>query len=252
MANTVYHYAPTSWVNGTTPANATNMNHIETGPLDALSGFNPDFFSEYVHSGIVCTKDGTNANQLDIASGRAYVTQTDGTSALIVVASDNTHTTVTPSTTYHLYLQPDGTWYWSTSNTPQANSLAICSVTTDGSGNINVVTDLRTLLTTVQPGATALSIPGIVAVPPEFHITTTTLQNPLYSFSVPAAGVYRVSGTLYKASGGNSFIYLRSAYTGFHTSTFALNTFLAVSGGNITTVMPLQGGVSTNQLPDGE
>ena len=225
MANTVYHYTPTSWINGTTPANATNLNHLETQALDVLSGLNPDLFTAFVYSGCVCTKDGTIANQLDIAAGRAYVTQTDGTLALIVVIADNTHTTVTPSTTYHLYLQPDGTWYWSTSNAPQANSLAMCSVTTDGSGNINVVTDLRQLITTFLPNAAGGVFPGKVAQVLRDLVTLTSEQTVL-SYTPTANGFYRVNANIVvNDSTPPSTVTLRVTYNdptyGASTSDFA-------------------------------
>ena len=244
MANTVYHYAPTNWVNGTTPANATNMNHLETQALDVLSGLNPDLFTAFVLSGITCTKDGTIANQLDIAVGRAYAKQSDGTLALIVVAADNTHTTSAISSTYYLYLQPDGTWYWSTTNAPAANSLFIAQVTTDASGNILAVTDKR---------AGSLGVPMNVASPTEFNVTTTVLQNPLYQFTVPVQGFYRVSGHLYKHAGANSYVLLRVEYPGVHSGAPVLDSFMSISGGSgITNVMALQGSSSAAQLPDGE
>lgn len=189
MPNTVHGpYSPTSWVNGTTALNATHMANLETEAGVALASFNPDLFTPFVESGITCIKDGVTANQLDIASGEAYVKMTDGTLARIDVVSDNTHTTVTPSTTYHLYLQPDGTWYWSTSNSPQANSLAICNVATDGSGNISTVTDLRTLNTTLLPNMAGDPIlPGMIVNGPSTLDTGAITTDGLGTLSLPGA-----------------------------------------------------------------
>ena len=166
MANTVSGpYVRTVWVDGTTAVTQTRQNNLETQASVALNGFNGDLLSAFVLSGITCTKDGTVANQLDIAAGRAYITMSDGTRGLIVVAADNTHTTSALSSAYHLYLQPDGTWYWSTSNSPAANSLAIATVTTDASGNILAVTDTRVTNSTLLSGAA-----GAVAVPHDLFI----------------------------------------------------------------------------------
>src|SRR5690348_3669670 len=108
MANIVYGpYTKTAWVDSSTAINQTRMNNLETSAQTALNGINPDLCGPFVLSGITCTKDGANANQLDIASGRAYVTLSDGTTGLIVVGSDNTQTTATPSTTYYLFLKND-------------------------------------------------------------------------------------------------------------------------------------------------
>ena len=224
MANTVYHFVPTTIVNGVTPMNATLGNAMQTQALDALSGLNPDLFTAFVLSGITCTKDGTIANQLDIAAGRAYVTQTDGTLALIVVAADNTHTTSALSSTYHLYLQPDGTWYWNTANSPATNSLHICDVTTDGSGNINVVTDQRPLTTSLLSGAASgvtlakvggqatagvFGVPVIVASVLRQHVTTTPGGTVILNFTPAAPGFYRlsVSATLVSGTGTPDVIF---------------------------------------------
>ena len=147
MANTMHGaYAPTTWVNSATPISQQNMNNLETQAGVALHSFNPYLISAgFVLSGATCTKDGTNANQLDIASGTAFLIQSDGTLAQCDIAADNTHITSGATATWHLYLQPDGTWYWNTANTPAANSLFIAQVTTDASGNINGVTDKRPL-----------------------------------------------------------------------------------------------------------
>ena len=145
MANLVYGpYVPgaSPWT-GTTGINIARLDNFETQASVALHGINPDLSGPFVLSGITCTKDGTNANQLDIASGTAYVTLSDGTTGKIAVVADNTHTTSALSSTYYLFLKNDGTWQWGTTSTGPTNSLPICQATTDGSGNISTVTDVR-------------------------------------------------------------------------------------------------------------
>jgi hypothetical protein len=143
-------YTPTGWVDGTTLGNQTRMNNLETQYQESVNSFEQDLFTPFVCFGLTCAKDGSIANQLDIASGVAFLLQTDGTLRRRAISS-TTKTTLTPSTTYYLYIQPDGTLYWSTTNSPAANSLAICHVTTDTSHNISAVTDARIRYTTLLP-----------------------------------------------------------------------------------------------------
>ena len=51
--------------------------------------------------------------------------------------------TSTPSTTYYLDLNPDGSWSFATSHSAVSNYLPICQATTNTSGNISAVTDKR-------------------------------------------------------------------------------------------------------------
>jgi len=186
MANTVYGpYGKTTW-SGATGINIARLNNGETQASVALNGINADLSGPFVLSGIACTKDGTTANQLDIASGRAYVTMSDGTTGLIVVGADNTHTTSTISTTYYLFLKNDGTWQWSTTSTGPANSLPICQATTDGSGNISAVTDVRH--TAGSPGQ-----PIIVASSMRTAVSSTSTQLLAHLSSAPVSGFYRAT-----------------------------------------------------------
>lgn len=214
MTNQVFGpYSSTLWSQGVTPLNASNMNNIESQAGIALHGFGPDVLNTgFVYSGCTCTKDGVTANQLDIAAGRAYVLLSDSTFGLIVVGADNTHVTSTPSTTYYLYLQPDGTFYWSTTNAPATHSLGICQVTTDASGNILTVTDTRSLNNILFPNmlgnlglpnlrsvgsflAAGSGSPGvgvIVAQALSVHVTATTLTT-ILTYSPAASGYYRIN-----------------------------------------------------------
>ena len=214
MSNTVYGpYAPTAWVAGATALSQAHMNNLETQAADALNGLNGDLFAStgFVLSGILCTKDGTNANQLDVASGRAYALHSDGSLGLIVVGSTTFLTTVALAT-YYLDLNVDGSWSWGTSHSGMANYLTICNVTTDGSSNISVVNMQRQyqidFLTQIagflnlpalgsiggQAAVGSFGAPVIVAQSYRVHVTTTALKQ-IISWTTAAAGIYRVSVT---------------------------------------------------------
>lgn len=247
MANQVFGpFVATNVVNGSTPANATWGNNVQTQASVALNGLNGDIYGPFVLSGITATKDGTIANQLDVTSGTAYCRMTDNSVARITTAT-TTFATSTPSTTYFLDLNPDASWSWGTSHSAVANHLLIASVTTDGSGNISAVTDLRS-------SQNSIGAPIIVASPAELHVTSTTLQNPLWSFQPSVAGLYRISGSLYKHSGVTSYVYARTSYWGVHSGASALSTFFVTSSGVAAQPYSLQGNIAggTTQLADGE
>ena len=134
------------------PFTSANANNIEAQYTQATLSFEQDQYTAFVLSGLVATKDGVTPNKLDVTSGVAFLVQSDST-LYRQAPTASSQTTSTPSATYHLYLQPDGSWYWNTANSPAANSLFIAQVTTDGSGNISTVTDKRTLNTSVFAGA---------------------------------------------------------------------------------------------------
>lgn len=186
MANTVYGpFTATAITNGVTPINKTWGDNAQTQASVALNGINPLLSGPFIYSGLACTKDGTNANQLDIASGVAFITMSDGSTGQIVVGADNTHTTSTPSTTYYLFLKNDGTWQWGTTSTGPTNSLPICQATTDGSGNILAVTDVR-------QNAGSPGIPIVMARSLR-QLVNTTAETPIASFSVPVTALYRAN-----------------------------------------------------------
>src|SRR6185437_3142224 len=102
MANTVTvsgPYSPNTWTNGSTPLNQTHMSNLELQAGIALKGFNGDLLTAFVESGMVCTKDGSVANQLDVSAGTAYAKMTDGTLAQITATASTAgqFTTSTPS-----------------------------------------------------------------------------------------------------------------------------------------------------------
>lgn len=210
MANTVHGpYSKTTWTSGVTPLSAANQNNQETQAGVALASFNPDLIgSGFVLSGVTCAKDGTIANQLDVASGEAYLIQTDGTLARCDVAA-TTFTTSALSTTYFLDLNPDGSWSWGTAHSGVTNRMFIAQATTDASGNILVVTDNRTVAPTILPNVAALRLPLIFAVNGQtsagsfgmplivaqaLHVAGSGVGlTTMLSFTIPASGLYRIN-----------------------------------------------------------
>lgn len=254
MANTVYGpYSPTTWVDNVTLGNQTRMNNLETQASIGTHALNPDLFTPFILSGINCTKDGSVANQLDIASGRAYLQMTDGTIGLIVVGADNTHTTSTPSTTYYLDLNPDGTWSWATSHSVVANHLTICSVTTDGAGNISAVTMNRQINTTLLSGmlgaltlpvvggvagqATAGSygVPVVIGAGRDVHVTVNTLTT-IATATTPNDGINHILRVAMHADIG-------AGNTNNGSCTMDLQYTDARSGFSNITLASIQGGV---------
>lgn len=223
MANTVYSYTKTTWADHSTMGNQTRMNNLETSASVGLYGLNPQLSGPFVHSGITCMKDGTVANQLDIASGYAFATMADGTTGFISVVSDNTHTTSTPSSTYYLFLKNDGTWQWGTTSTGPTNSLPICQATTDGSGNISVVTDVR-------HNAGSPGVPIVAAHVLDQHVTSTADALPV-NLSGVIQGLYRATvAGFYGNSTTGEKITVSVAYTSAHSGTPTMY-FMTYGGG---------------------
>lgn len=142
-------YSPTTW-SSTTGISYTRLNNLEKQYGDASICLPPGIFTPYVMSGMVATKDGTTANQLDVTAGTAWLKQTDATVMYVATTASTSgeFTTTVASTTYYLDLNSDGTWSWGTSHSTDGNLLNICQVTTDASGNISTVTDERQQQTT--------------------------------------------------------------------------------------------------------
>lgn len=155
-------YSPTTWTNGVTAANASHMNNLEAQYGEATNSFEQDLFTAFVLTGGVGSKDGTTVNQLDVTSGAAFLLQSDGTLRRRAwgASTAGQFTTSTPSTFYYLDINPDGTFSWGTSHSGVANHLTICNASTDGSGNINVVTDTRVLNTTLFNAGGGVTIAG--------------------------------------------------------------------------------------------
>ena len=95
-----------------------------------------------VISGGAATKNAGTANQLDITSIVAIQKDADGKLDRVEIGSKS-NTTSLPSTIYYLDLAPSAVDYsWDTEHAT-APYVPIATVTTDGSGNISVVTDVR-------------------------------------------------------------------------------------------------------------
>lgn len=187
MPNQVFGpFSAISITAGVTAVNKPWGDNAQLQAQTAINSLNPDFSGAFVHSGITCARNGVTLNQLDVATGIAYLTMSDGTVAKIAVgpSSAGQFVTVTPSTTYYLFLKNDGTWQWSTTSTA-ANAIPIAQATTDGSGNINVVTDVRH--TAGSPG-----VPYTVARDLRHAITVTTTVA-LAAHTTPVTGMYRAS-----------------------------------------------------------
>jgi hypothetical protein len=156
-------FTPTTYTVGG-PVTAANLNNGETQYAEASLSFERDLFAAFVYSGLVATKNGVTVNQLDVTTGIAFLLQSaDNTLRRQAPAASTAgqFLTATPSTTYYLFLNADGTWTWGTASVPPAYSLLICQATTDGSGNILVVTDVRPTTAMMLPGmAGALQVTG--------------------------------------------------------------------------------------------
>jgi hypothetical protein len=151
-------YSPTSWVNGTTALSAAALNNIETEYTEATNSFEQDMLAAFVFSGLVATKDGTTATQLDVTAGVAFVKQTDGTLRRRAPTATNFSTSGNPSAVMYLDLNPDGTWSWGTSHSTHTGYSPIAQVTTDTSSNILTVTDERATTINLFSGALATGL----------------------------------------------------------------------------------------------
>lgn len=207
MANQVSGpFAPITAINGATPINATWANNAQTQAGVALASFNPDLVSACVLSGAVATKDGTLATQLDLTSGRAYLTQSDGTLAACAIGADTFSAVGHPSTTLYLDLNPDGSWSWGAAHSAVTNHLTIASVTTDGSANIATVTDTSVRATKLLGGNPAQGLyvgtPGAAGS----HVTAEVFR---FGGAVASYGNDSYIGTYADGAGvGGAFLYL--------------------------------------------
>src|SRR5260370_11481383 len=135
---------------------SANANNIEVQYDEATLSFNNDMLLPFVLLGGVCTIHSGLPKQMDVTDCYYYATQpTDGTKRRRFGAATN-FTTVTASATYFLDYNADGTASWGTAHSGVANYLSIARVTTDGSGNIAVITDARQLFINFWPSATGL------------------------------------------------------------------------------------------------
>jgi hypothetical protein len=124
---------------------AANANNWENQYSEAMQSMNLDIVRAFVLTGGVGTIHGGLPKQMDVTQCIYYALQvadSPQTYRRQVIAA-TFFTTVTASTTYFLDYNFDGTTSWATSHSGTANYVPIASVTTDGSGNIAVITDAR-------------------------------------------------------------------------------------------------------------
>lgn len=133
----------------------------------AANGFEQDFLTGFVLTGLVSTKDGVTANQLDVTSGIAFLVQSDSSLGRIAPLASRQLTSAINST-YFLDLNPDGSFSFATSHSTVSNHLTLATVTTDGSGNIATVTDARQLNSTMLP-----AMAGLLTLPKLGNVTAT-------------------------------------------------------------------------------
>ena len=243
-------FTPTNVVNGTTAVNATWGNFVQTQYAEATNSFQPNLFTSFVLSGLYASKDATTATKLNVTAGTAAIPQADSTLRERSIAASS-QTTVTINTTYYLFLNNDGTFTWGTTSTPPANSLAICQVTTDGSGNILTVTDKRVLTTGLLPSGTLVPVVG----GEQMAASVTPSQAGTVSGGVTFGGAAAIAGD--SGAGSASFNgtsgYVNLPLTGLPTGTSAwsmeawvkiaanpaANSFVAAFGANGTKSDPL-------------
>lgn len=155
-------FTATTFNSGAAPGiDAGVLNTMQTQYVEAVSSFEQDLLTPYVFTGMVSTKDGTTATQLDVTNGTAFIRQTDSSVRRRSVAPATYSTVGHASATLFLDIQADGTFSFATTHSADANHLTICTVTTDASANIATVTDTRPLNTTMFSG-----MAGVITMPP--------------------------------------------------------------------------------------
>ncbi len=137
-------FTKTTFNSGAAPGiDAAVLNAIQTQYDEATQSFEKNLFQPFVLTGGICTIHGGLPKQMDVTTCTYYPVQaSDSTLRRRAVLATN-FTTVTASTTYFLDYNSDGTTSWGTAHSADVNALTIASVTTDGSGNISVITDTR-------------------------------------------------------------------------------------------------------------
>lgn len=125
------------------PFSSANANNIELQYSEAVQSFEQDLFAPFVLVGGVGTIHGGLPKQMDVTGCTYFALQASDSTLRRRVVNATNFTTVTASTTYFLDYNSDGTTSWGTAHSGAANYVPIASVTTDGSGNISVITDAR-------------------------------------------------------------------------------------------------------------
>src|SRR5258706_3380997 len=129
--------------NGGAPGiDAGFLNTIQTQYDVATNSIEQHLLKPFVLFGGQGTIHGGLTKQMDVSQCIYFPQQTDNTLRARLVNA-TFFTTVTASTTYFLDYNPDGTTSFATTHSGVANFVPIASITTDGSGNIAVITDVR-------------------------------------------------------------------------------------------------------------
>jgi hypothetical protein len=117
-----------------------------------------DLFSNgFILNGLTVTKDGSIQNQVNVTAGVVYVKQADGTLRRFAPTATNFRTS-TPNNTYYLDFQPDGTWWWNTGHSQQANYINVATVTSDASANVATVTQNQSAYNVTLPGTSNVNV----------------------------------------------------------------------------------------------
>jgi hypothetical protein len=120
-----------------------NANNMEVQYDEARQTINAEAQAPFVEYGGVCTIHGGLPKQMDVTTCIYWPLQAVDYTIRERVINATFFTTVTASTTYFLDFNPDGSTSWGTAHSGVTNYVPIASVTTDGSGNIAVITDVR-------------------------------------------------------------------------------------------------------------
>lgn len=244
-------YSPTVWTDHVTMGNQVRMNNLESQYSEATQSLAKDLYTPFVVTGIATSKDGTNAKQLNVTAGTAFLKQSDGTLRRRDTSASTTNQflTATPSTTYYLFLKNDGTWQWGTSASGPTNSLPIAQATTDASGNINVVSDQRALavsMFTTLAGSVTIA-PNVASKPALWGrlvsspgADTHIIAAGVASEGTPRASLYTRSSDSYGgiAAGAGSSItaHLYAQASGWRTpEALTVDGALSTDGGKLTT-----------------
>lgn len=180
-----------------------NKNVVEMEPIvsDLIGS------TSVVLSGGVATKDGSVATQLDVTAATVYFS--GGTRVAFAASAASQYLTSTASTTYYLDYNLDGTTSWGTAHSTQTGYVPICSVTTDSSGNVSTVSDVRPTTVELFHGAKAVDGSKLVNLPLPTALAVTDADNAFSAkqtfnagLDLPAGQIGTVEGTLEAGSGG--------------------------------------------------
>lgn len=150
-------YTATTFNSGAAPGiDAAVLNAMQTQYSEAVQSFERNIFQPFVLVGGLCTIHGGLPKQMDVTGCTYYALQAGDSTLRWRVVNATNFTTVTASTTYFLDYNADGTTSWGTAHSGAANYVPIASVTTDGSGNISVITDARPTIINLFAAAVGL------------------------------------------------------------------------------------------------